>query len=197
MEDALQTKLTRLIEEGREIARAFELDVRQRSWHPFVAADYDTVRLQLLHLRRPGARFLECGSATGVIAIMADLLGFDACGIEIDPDLVAVARRLADKYESAARFATGSFLPAGYEYRDPTGDRRLGTLIPGDSGFLQLGRLLEDFDIVFAYPWEGESAVLEDLMKRHGRRGARLLLHGRPERTGEDSPLSSEAGLSS
>jgi SAM-dependent methyltransferase len=180
MEDALQTKLTKLIAEGREIARAFDLDVRQKNWHPFIAADYDVVLRQLLRLRRPGARFLECGCATGVITIMADLLGFDACGIEIDADLVAVARRLADKYESSARFAHGSFLPAGYEYRDPTGDSRLGTLIQGDSGFPQLARSLKDFDIVFAYPWSGESAVLEDMMKRCGGSDARLILYGDP-----------------
>ncbi len=180
MEDALQTKLAGLIAEGREIARAFDVDVRQKSWHPFVAADYDVVLRQLRRLRRPGASFLECGCATGVITIMADLLGFDACGIEIDADLIAIARRLADKYESNARFARGSFLPTGYEYRDATGDPRMGTLIQGNSAFPQLGRSLEDFDIVFAYPWEGESAVLEDLMKRHGGSDAQLLLYGGP-----------------
>jgi SAM-dependent methyltransferase len=178
--DTLQTKIANLIAEGREIARAFDRDVRQTNWHPFIAADYDVVLRQLLPLRRPGASFLECGCATGVITIMADLLGFDACGIEIDADLVAVARRLADKYESTARFALGSFLPTGYEYRDATGDGRLGTLTLGDSGFPQLARSLGDFDIVFAYPWDGESAVLEDLMKRHGRSGAQLLLYGDP-----------------
>src|SRR5581483_1641750 len=180
MEDALQTKLTRLIAEGREIASAFELDVRQKKWHSFIAADYDVVLRQLLRLRRSGASFLECGSATGVITIMADLLGFDACGIEIDADLVAVARRLADKYESAARFALGSFLPTGYEYRDSTGDRRLGTLMQGKSAYPQLGRSLEDFDIVFAYPWEGESALLQDLVKRYAGSDAQLLLYGDP-----------------
>jgi hypothetical protein len=113
-----------------------------------------------------------------VVTIMADLLGFDACGIEIDADLVAIARRLAGKYESGARFAHGSFLPTGYEYRDAKGDPRLGTLIQGSSGFPQLGRTLQDFDIVFAYPWDGESAVLEDLMNRHGGSNAQLLLYG-------------------
>lgn len=180
MEDALQTKLTRLIAEGREIARAFERDVRQENWHPFIAADYDVVLHQLFRLRRPGASFLECGSATGVITIMADLLGFDACGIEIDADLVATARQLADKYESNARFALGSFLPTGYEYRNSRGDSRLGTLIHGKSAFPQLERSLKDFDIVFAYPWDGESDMLKDLMRRDGGSDAQLLLYGDP-----------------
>jgi len=179
MEDELQSKITNLIAEGREIARVFDRDVRQQNWHPFIPAEYDIVLQQLLPLRRPGASFLECGCATGVITIMADLLGFDACGIESDADLVATARQLGKKYESRARFAVGSFLPTGYEYRDADGDKRLGTLSLDDSGYPQLARSLADFDIVFAYPWEGESAILVDLMRRHGRPDAQLILYGR------------------
>ena len=178
LEPALQKKIAALIEEGRDIAYTFDLEVRQKQWHPFVAADYDVVLKRLMPLREPGLRFLECGSATGVITIMADLLGFDACGIEIDADLVATARELARKYDSNARYSAGSFLPAGYEYRDQTGDRRTGTLGEGESGFLILGRPLDEFDLVFAYPWDGEAAVIEDLMKQYGGRDARLLLHG-------------------
>jgi len=181
MKDKLQNKMTSLIAEGREIARVFDRDVRQQNWHPFIPADYDIVLQQLLPLRQPGASFLECGCATGVITIMADLLGFDACGIESDAELVATARQLAKKYESRARFAVGSFLPTGYEYRDADGDKRLGTLSLDDSGYPQLARSLDDFDIVFAYPWEGESAILVDLMKRHGRRDAQLILYGRAD----------------
>ncbi|MGQ0814428.1 MAG: class I SAM-dependent methyltransferase, partial [Gemmatimonadota bacterium] len=134
MDEALQARLTALIEEGRDIAYSFDLEVRQKHWHPFVAADYDVVLRRLLPLRAPGVRFLECGSATGIITIMADLLGFEAYGIELDADLVAIARKLAGKYESNARFAIGSFLPTGYEYRDRSGDPRLGTLGFGHSG---------------------------------------------------------------
>lgn len=180
MESALRTKINSVIAEGREIARAFERDVRQRSFHPFVAADYEIVLEQLLPLRRPGASLLELGSATGVITIMADLLGFDACGIEIDEHLVATARRLAEKHGSNARFAHGSFLPSGYEYRAPNGDPRIGTLAEGDSAFPRLGRSFHDFDVVFGYPWEGEAPILRDLMKRCGRDDARLLLYGHP-----------------
>lgn len=179
MDDQTQTKLTRLIAQGEEIGEAFERDVRQEKWHPFVAADYHLVLSELLRLRRPGATFLECGSATGVITIIADLLGFDACGIEIDAGLVAIARRLAAEYKSRARFAHGSFLPTGFEYRDRNGDPRLGTLSQAQSGFPQLGRSLADFDFVFAYPWEGEASIIKDMMQRHGGANAQLLLYGR------------------
>jgi hypothetical protein len=151
--------------------------VRERHFHPFVAADYEVVRAALLPLRAPGRRFLEWGSASGVITIMADLMGFDACGIELDASLVATARALATRHGSRARFAAGSFLPAGYEWRSPDGDTRTGTLGEGPSGYLQLGRALADFDVVFGYPWDGEKSVMQDVMQRYGRRDALLLLH--------------------
>jgi hypothetical protein len=152
--------------------------VRQHAWHPFVAADYESVLHALLALRATGLRFLEWGSALGVITIMADLLGFEACGIELDPTLVRAARHLAARYESRARFALGSFLPADYEWRPRSGDGRLGTIGQGPAGYAELGHPLAEFDVVFAFPWSGEEPLMHDLMAHHGNRQARLLLYG-------------------
>ena len=44
---------------------------------------------QLRALAGRAVSFLEWGSGTGVITIMADMLGFEAYGIEINPALVA------------------------------------------------------------------------------------------------------------
>jgi hypothetical protein len=151
--------------------------VRQDQFHPFVAADYDCVRDALVALRVPGRRFLEWGSATGVITIMADLLGFDSCGIELDASLVQVGRDLAVRSGSKARFAAGSFLPMGWEWKPGDGDGRLGTIGRGPSGYLELGRALGDFDVVYAFPWGGEEPMMLDLMRSHGHHDARLVLH--------------------
>ena len=134
LDPELRRKLTDLQDEGFEIWRRFDVEVRQTDWHPFVPGEYERVLDILLELRGDHLKFLEWGSATGVITIMADLLGFEAYGIEIDADLVDVARELAAKYDSNARFAAGSFLPAGYEYRAPDGDKRTGTIGEGRSG---------------------------------------------------------------
>lgn len=177
LDAALRARLISLHDEGREIWNRFDVEVRQHAWHPFVPADYQRVQRALLPLRGPGLRFLEWGSATGVITIMADLLGFEAYGIELDPELAAIARGLAERFGSGARFAAGSFLPAGYEWRSETGDRRLGTIGHGTSAYAELQHPLEDFDLVFAYPWSGEEPTMHDLMRRHGGIGARLLLY--------------------
>jgi hypothetical protein len=180
-EPALAARMEALLAEGWDIWEHFDHEVRTEHWHPFVAADYERVLRSLLPLRGPGQRFLEWGSATGVITIMADLLGFEAYGIELDPSLVRTARDLAHRHGSRATFAAGSFLPAGYEWRSADGDGRRGTIGEGPSAYPDLGHPLEDFDLVYGYPWSGEEPMMQDLMRRYGRGGARLLLHGGSE----------------
>jgi hypothetical protein len=175
---ALRERLTSLIRDGWEIWDRFDSEVRQHRWHPFVAADYESVLRTLLALRGSGRRFLEWGSATGIITIMADLVGFEAYGIELDADLVGIARRLAAKHGSRARFAIGSFVPPGYRWESSSGDGRMGTIGEGVSGYLELEHPLKDFDLVYGYPWDGEEPMMHDLMRQHGDAEARLLLHG-------------------
>lgn len=178
LEPELTARIAALLEEGRDIWDRFDREVREERFHPFVPADYEAVLQTLVALRAPGLRFLEWGSATGVITIMADLLGFEAYGIELDPQLVAIARGLAERHGSAARFAAGSFLPAGYRWKPSSGDGRPGTIGDGASGYLQLGHPLDDFDLVYGYPWGGEEPLMRDLMRTYGARGARLMING-------------------
>lgn len=176
-EAALFGRLRDLCEEGLAIAARID-GSRPAGWHSFVPADYDTVLQALLEIRQRGGRFLELGSATGVVAIMADLLGFEACGIEIAPELVSEARGLAERHFSAARFATGSYIPAGYRYVSTTGDTRMGTVAIGKPAYEELEYELSDFDWVYAFPWPGETDVIRDVMRRSGAPRANLLLHG-------------------
>jgi hypothetical protein len=181
LDPVVRARIAALCEEGGDLWQQFDIEVRQHDWHPFVPADYERVLQTLLELRAPGLRFLEWGSATGVIAIMADLLGFEAYGIELDPALVDVARGLAARYESGARFVAGSFVPSGYRWKSRTGDDRIGTIGYGQSGYPELQHPLEDFDIVYGYPWSGEEPMMLDLMRTYGGKGARLVLHGGPQ----------------
>ncbi len=177
----LRARLDTLCDEGWSLWERFDTEVRGKRFHPFVATDYPRVLDALLPHRGPGLRFLEWGSATGVITIMADLLGFEAWGLELDSSLVETARRLATRFDSGARFVAGSFLPTGYRWQPPDGDGRTGTVGTGLSGYLELGHPLEDFDVVFGYPWDGEAAMMIDLMARYGQPGGLLLLNSTSE----------------
>lgn len=180
LDPALRVRLTALFRDGRDLWERFDVDVRRREWHPFVPGNYESILGAVLAHRgsRPAGKFLEWGSGMGVVTIMADLLGFEAYGIELDADLVRVARELAARHGSDARFVQGSFLPADYRWRSLSGDERTGTIGAGESAYPELGCLLEDFDLVFAYPWDGEEALMRDLMERHGNRRGSFLVQG-------------------
>lgn len=181
LDRTLGSRLDALWNDAAELWQRFDRERRQHEFHPFMPAQYGPVLDALAALGEPaGRRFLEFGSATGVIAIMADMLGFEACGIELDGELVDQSRELATRHGSAARFAAGSFLPEGYEYRSECGDTRMGTLGEGEAAYGALGLELADFDIVFGFPWPGEEPILHDLMRRYGKPDAILLVNGAP-----------------
>src|SRR5690349_8135016 len=94
LDPALRARLHALIDEGVEIYDRFDREVRDQHFHPFVPGDYGGILQALLEFRPAGEtlKFLEWGSATGVVVIMADLLGFESYGIELDGSLVATAR---------------------------------------------------------------------------------------------------------
>lgn len=177
LEPALRQRLAAVCSEGWELWERFDLEVRGREFHSFVAADYDLVLKALIEHRAPGKRFLELGSATGVITILADLLGFEAYGIELDSSLVATARSLAGRFDSKARFVAGSFLPSGYRWEPGLSVWTEESIGLGRSGYLELGLALDDFDVIFGYPWGGEAEMMQDLVRKYGRRGALLLLN--------------------
>ncbi len=106
---------------------------------------------------------------------MADMLGFEAYGIELDASLVNTARALTTRFHSGAQFVTGSFLPTGYKRLG--GPSASDTIGDGPSGYLQLGRALDDFDVVFGYPWDDDAPLMHDLMRQYGRPDALLLLN--------------------
>ena len=176
LDAVVQRELSELQDEGFELYRRFDTEVRQKNFHPFVPVEYDKVLQLLLDLRGPNRKFLEWGSANGVITIMADKLGFEAYGIELDGNLVASARELARKYGSRAIFVEGSFLPQGYQWRAHDGDTRLGTVGRGQSGYLALNMPLDQFDIVYGYPWDGEREIMHDIFRRYARPDAILLM---------------------
>jgi hypothetical protein len=40
-----------------------------------------------------------------------------------------------------------------------------------------MGHHLDEFDLVFAFPWGGEEPLMLDLMRAYGRADTHLLLH--------------------
>src|SRR5438034_10470333 len=86
-----------------EAERRIERFQETSTAHGFVPSDHLSAFGALQALAEsalaPGGRFCEWGSGFGVVTCLAAMLGFDACGIEIEAELVAAARRLAEDFE--------------------------------------------------------------------------------------------------
>ena len=156
----------------------------------FVPSDFKTVYHALQAITdenlASGNALCEWGSGFGVVASLASMLEFMACGIEIDQDLVDAARRLAEDFGLPVEFAQGSFIPAGAEslaeeaYAD--NNAAYSWLITDEEdGYEELQCGLEDFDVVFAYPWPGEDYLIASLFEKYAAEGALLLTYDYPE----------------
>jgi hypothetical protein len=130
----------------------------------------------------PGRLFCEWGSGFGVVACLAALLDFDACGIEIEGELVDAARGLADAFGLPVEFVHGSFIPRGGEALTGSGQGFAWLTAEEGDAHEELGLAPDDFDTVFAYPWPDEEGLTADLFERYARAGAVLLTyHGGEE----------------
>lgn len=146
-------------------------------FHGFVPADLAGAHAALATLRHSADSFVELGSGVGTITIVADLLGYDATGIEIEPWLVSAAEELAERFESDASFVEGSFLPDGFRVDELIDADFHVTYDAAGSAWNVLDTDLADFDIVYAFPWPGEEELFLELLRRHGRRGQSFLAY--------------------
>lgn len=166
----------------------------------FVAADYLLVYQTLAWLRGSqmmiGNRFLEWGCGFAAVTLIADSLGWDCIGVESESTLIGHGRKtVADwcdmlRDEAAADPAShsavdhpparppelirGNFLPGGADRLadDPT--------LPSlghdcEPVYRSLGLELDDFSVVYSYPWPGEDEFHESVFDRYAARGAVLV----------------------
>ncbi|MCR9246403.1 MAG: hypothetical protein NXI31_15325 [bacterium] len=168
--------LDRLLQRGKALWDQFETVAGGRH-HLFVPCDQRAVYEAMRELVEPASNFLELGSAAGIVTIVADLLGLEAYGIEIEPWLIPRSNDLAADFDSEATFVEGSFVP--FDYRDEITNLASDRITPteGADGYDEIGLQLDDFDLVFAYPWPGEEDWLYELMRRHARPDAVLLTY--------------------
>lgn len=149
----------------------------------FVPSHFPTIYQALRLIRQEslatGMHFCEWGSGFGIVACLATSLGYTACGIEVNAELVENARQLADEYDFDVEFHCDSFIPSGGEACIEM--EEASSWLTEQSGNLEdEGILPANYDLIFVYPWPGEEATTERLFKRYANHGALLLtFHGR------------------
>lgn len=124
-----------------------------------------------------GSLFCEWGSGFGVVTCLAAWLEFEAYGIEIEDALVNEAVALADDYGIAAEFATGNFVPPGADLLAGGPGELAWLATEGESPYEEWGVEIDDFDIIYAYPWPGEADLLGQLFDQYAAEGALLVTY--------------------
>ncbi len=147
----------------------------------FVPSDFALVYGALRHVAdgglAPGSRFCEWGSGAGVVACLAAMAGFSACGIEFELELVELAERLAHDHGVDVRFHHGNLVPTdGQEIAEQVGEFEW-LAAGGPDAYDQMGLDVDDFDVIFAYPWPGERRVIEQIFDRFAANGALLMTY--------------------
>lgn len=152
--------------------------------HPvpaFVPSDFASVYgvLRYLHEQHlaAGPRLCEWGSGAGVVACLASGLGYTAWGIEFEAELVDLARDVARSAGAAAQFVCGNFVPDEAQELADDVEAFDWLAVGGPDGHEQIGLGIDDFDVIFAYPWPGERAVIERLFSRFAADGALLVIY--------------------
>ncbi len=124
-----------------------------------------------------GDQFGEWGSGLGVVTCLAAMAGFTAYGFEVQGRLVKAARRLAADFDLPAEFARGSFIPAAAKRGLLAGQQFAWLSRVGRCGHEALGMRIEEFDVIYAYPWPDEECLVEQLFEANARLGALLLTY--------------------
>lgn len=114
----------------------------------FVPSNYCVLYAILSNMQR--GSICEWGSGIGIGIGLAELLGFESHGIEIDPALAAASRRLLADFGLSTKVSTGSYFA---EHRNA--------------------------DIYFAYCWPSQMLQLEEHFSLVAPKNSRLLIcHG-------------------
>ena len=162
----------------------YEIEAFQDRWdcpqiEQFVAADYPLVyqclNWTLQSQTLLGQRFLEWGSGFSIVSAIAAEMGLNAFGIEAERDLLAMGRKTIQTWNVSVELDEGNFLPPGAALLadDP--------MLPSLShevadGYAKIGLELDDFAMVYAYPWPGEDDFHEFVFDRYAASGALLML---------------------
>lgn len=176
-------RIRQWISEGRQRIETFQDCWDRPLIEQFVPADYELVYQSLCwtksHQPMIGNRFLEWGCGFAIISALASTLDFDCIGIEAEDELLQQGRQTIAAWEVDLELSHGNFLPQGAE--DLADDPTLPSLgHPVGSVYDRLGLDLDDFALVYTYPWPGESDFHESVFDRYGAKGALLMLFRGP-----------------
>jgi len=155
------------------------------SFRGFVPSDYSDIYrcLKLVYDSEMlcGNRFCEWGSGVSIVASLAGMIGYESFGIEYDSELSAVAQGICEDFDVPVELVNGSFIPEGVDDLIDDAfalhDGELALHTDSDRAYEELGYAIDDFDLIFAYPWPNDVELTQNIFDRCAAQGAMLLVY--------------------
>lgn len=190
-EEAPQTEAIRgLLHAAEERLQTFWDQWHRRPIEQYVACDFDYVASGLHSLLQQtwpdgrkwldGNTFCEWGSGFGIVTGLAALMGLDAVGIEAESFLVEQARDLLRERQIQAEIWQGNFLPRGAERLATHQSNHASLFHQIPPAYEEHAMELDDFALIFAYPWPGEEHFLREVFAKYARKQALLMMFRGP-----------------
>ncbi len=180
-EDRLPSEIRKFLSEADRRIEDFTEAARNHPIPAFVPSDFTAAYWALSAIDElslsAGSLFCEWGSGFGVVTCLAAWMEFESYGIEIEPELVTEADALARDFDLPAEFVAGNFVPSDAETLAVTPGEVAWLATEGADAYDELGMNLDDFDIIYAYPWPGEDDVLGHLFEQYAADGALLVTY--------------------
>ena len=174
-------EVSRFLVEADGRIRRHVLRRQTESARGFVISDTATAVGILRELREShevARTFCEWGSGFAQVTGVAEILGFEATGIEIRRSLAEASRKLLHDFDLRAEILQGSFIPSDFEIPSelylPDGPTVLGE---GAGKGDEVDVEIHDFDVVYAYPWPDEEGLFLHLFDERAARGALMVLY--------------------
>ena len=177
-----------LKEADRQIDEFFETE-RNKRYPKFIPSDAQLLYNAIDFLTRNdltlGKIFCEWGSGFGVGIGLASLLGYEAFGIEIEPELVEISSRLADDLKIPVEIICSNYIPEGFDSYEGIG----GEILLEPSGFAGGDRSeappfyegmdypIEEIDLFYVYPRPDDQDFMLKMFDALAGEGAILLAY--------------------
>lgn len=127
-----------------------------------------------------GPNFIEWGSGFGVATGIAALLDYQATGIEIQADLVAIAEALLQQNAIDATILNTSYIPEGLVEYESLGSTDFEEDCFGSDEapyYEDMEIPINEVDLFFVYPWPGEQEMMLKLFDTLAGEGAILITY--------------------
>ena len=174
--------ISELIEDAHH-RREFILNEHRSPLLGYVPGDFHLIYQGLSYLKdkySPGDQFCEWGCGIGVVVALAERLGFEAHGIEIQDYLIEEGRSFFESKSISAELYKGSFIPEDFEASDLVDISERVTILDGANAIDEVEHSIDEFDLIYAFPWPGEEELYFNLFEERAQPGSLLLTYHGP-----------------